>query len=121
NVQSAGGGCLVVGDRLRFYVSGRAGIPGTRESGVSTTGLATLRRDGFAAMAAGDREASLTTRPLRFTGRHLFVNADAKGGELRVELLDERGRSLPGFTRAACVPVAADSTRQSITWKGNPD
>ena len=28
NVQSAGGCCLIVGDRMYFYVSGRAGVPG---------------------------------------------------------------------------------------------
>jgi hypothetical protein len=28
NVQSAGGCCLVVGDELYFYVSGRRGVPG---------------------------------------------------------------------------------------------
>src|SRR5262245_9557191 len=50
NVQSAGGCCLVVGDRLFFYVSGRKGVPGTADPGVCSTGLATLRRDGFASM-----------------------------------------------------------------------
>jgi len=50
NVQSAGGCCLIAGDTLRFYVSGRAGIPGTSVAGVCSTGLATLRRDGFASM-----------------------------------------------------------------------
>src|SRR5204863_239850 len=56
NVQSAGGGCLVVGDQLYFYVSGRAGVKGSPASGVSTTGLAVLRRDGFASMGAGAEE-----------------------------------------------------------------
>ena len=89
NVQSAGGGCLVVGDRLYFYVSGRQGIPGTNLPGKCSTGLAVLRRDGFASLTdqwpagtprrvLGDR-TSVITRPLRFRGRHLFVNADAAG------------------------------------------
>src|SRR5262249_35803187 len=56
NVQSAGGCCLVVGDRLYFYVSGRTGIKGSPASGVCTTGLAVLRRDGFASMDAGEAE-----------------------------------------------------------------
>ncbi len=51
NVQSAGGCCLVVGDRLYFYVSGRAGVKGSPASGLCSTGLATLRRDGFAHVA----------------------------------------------------------------------
>ena len=46
NVQSAGGCCLVVGDRLYFYVSGRSGAPGTSDPGVCSTGLAIVRRDG---------------------------------------------------------------------------
>ena len=80
NVQSAGGCCLVVGDKLYFYVSGRAGVRGTRSSGVCSTGLATLRRDGFASLDAGEIEGSMTMRPLRFSGRQLFVNADTALG-----------------------------------------
>src|SRR5437763_814446 len=97
NVQSAGGGCLVVGDRLYFYCSGRAGVPGTPESGVCTTGLATLRRDGFAPMIATEQAGTLTTRPVRFSGRHLSVNVDASGGEFRVEARHPQGRVIPSF------------------------
>ena len=66
-----------------------AGTPENREAGGST-GLATLRRDGFASLDAGDEEGTITTRPVMFTGKHLFVNVDAPRGELRVEILDER-------------------------------
>jgi hypothetical protein len=118
NVQSAGGCCLVVGDRLYFYVSGRAGVKGSPASGVSTTGLAVLRRDGFASMGAGDQERSLVTRPVTFRGKHLFVNVAAEGGELRAEVLDKDGQVIPGLTRDNCVPVRADSTRAAVTWKG---
>src|SRR5262249_56721008 len=47
NVQSAGGCCLVVGDQLYFYVSGRAGVHGSPTSGVCTTRPAVLRRGGL--------------------------------------------------------------------------
>ena len=118
NVQSAGGGCLVVGDKLYFYLSGRAGVPGSSASGVSATGLAILRRDGFASMDAGDTEGTLTTHPLRFQGRYLFVNADADEGELRVEVLDEQGRVIAPFSRAHCRPIRADRTLDPVTWRG---
>ncbi|MFQ5808137.1 MAG: glycosyl hydrolase family 32, partial [Armatimonadota bacterium] len=121
NVQSAGGGCLVVGDKLYFYVSGRAGVPGSRTSGVCSTGLATLRRDGFASMDAGGEEGTLTTRPVRFTGKHLFVNVDAPDGELRVEILDEKGKPLPRFSRGRCVPVQGDATLAPVKWRGAKD
>jgi hypothetical protein len=118
NVQSAGGCCLVVGDQLYFYVSGRAGVPGTSSSGVSCTGLATLRRDGFASMDADATEGTLTTRPVRFNGKHLFVNVAADKGELRAEILDEKDKVIAPFSRAKCAPITADETLQPVTWKG---
>jgi len=121
NVQSAGGGCLVVGDQLYFYVSARAGIPGSRSSGVCTTGLATLRRDGFASLDAGETKGTLTTRPVRFKGRYLFVNADVDGGELRVEVLEADGRVIAPFTLDNCLPLGTDSTLAQLQWKGAED
>lgn len=129
NVQSAGGCCLVVGDLLYFYVSGRQGVPGSNAPGVCSTGLATLRRDGFASLSdqwpAGTprrmtaHPTSLTTRPVRCSGRHLFVNADIEG-ELRVEALDVNGRSIPGFTADRCAAVRGNATRHAVTWSGQP-
>jgi hypothetical protein len=123
NVQSAGGCCLVVGDRLYFYVSGRTGIPasGSSASGASSTGLATLRRDGFVSMDAGEKEARITTRPVRFNGKHLFVNVDAEQGELRAEVLDLDRKPIPPFTYENCIPIRQDTTIQQVDWKGAPD
>ncbi len=123
NVQSAGGCCLIVGDKLFFYVSGRAGrsypdCPNSDAGG--STGLAVLRRDGFVSMDA-DAEGALTTRPVRFGGKHLFVNVDAPNGELRAEILDESGNAIAPFTRDNCVPVRADATRLQIKWRGAQD
>jgi hypothetical protein len=116
-VQSAGGCCLVVGDELWFYVSGRAGVKGSPASGVSTTGQAVLRRDGFVSMGAGDKEGSLLTRPVMFRGKYLFVNLAAERGELRAEVLDKDGQLIAGLTRDNCVPVRGDRTRAAVTWK----
>jgi len=118
NVQSAGGGCLIVGDQLYFYVSGRGR---NREKGHCTTGLAVLRRDGFASMDAGVLTGTLTTRPVRFKGKFLFVNADADGGELRVEVFDKSGEVVAPFSSENCVPISADKTMQRVTWKGARD
>jgi hypothetical protein len=118
NVQSAGGCCLIVGDKLYFYVSGRAGVPGSPASGVSSTGLAILRRDGFASMDGGASAGTLTTRPVRFRGKHLFVNVDADCGGLRVAVLDQSGKVIAPFSRANCVPVSTDKTLQAVQWQG---
>ena len=118
NMQSAGGCVLVVGDKLYFYVSGRTALPPDQ---VGTTGLAVLRRDGFASMDAGAGGGTLTTRPVTFGGKHLFVNVDTAGGELRVEVLDKAGRVIEPLTRANCKPIRTDKTLQAVTWKGAGD
>ena len=87
NVQSVAGGGVIVGDRFYMYASGR-------NSKEDTTGLYIWRRDGFASMNAGQTEGILTTRPLRFRGRHLFVNLAADDNKMDVELLDQNGRVL---------------------------
>ena len=86
-----------------------------------STGLATLRRDGFASMDAGPAEGLLTTRPVLFNGNHLFVNANASGGKLTAELLDADGKVLPGFARNECRPVEADGTCQQVSWRRSDD
>jgi len=130
NVQSSGGCFLVMGDRLHFYVSGRAGVPGSSSPGACSTGLATLRRDGFASLdapadrlprAAGlaPRARTVTTRPVQFSGSHLFVNAAIEeGGELRAELLDSDGKIIEPFSAVRCAPVTGDGTRIAMTWPG---
>lgn len=126
NVQSAGGCCLVVGDKLYFYFSGRAGQGrlGKHKSfhdGDGGTGLGFLRRDGFASMCANENEGVLTTRPVKFSGKYLFVNVDADKGKLQVEILDKKGKVIEPFSRDNCLPVSADKTLQSITFKTAKD
>ncbi|MGE0359498.1 MAG: Ig-like domain-containing protein [Vicinamibacterales bacterium] len=114
NVQSTAGGGIVVGDQIYFYMTGR-----TLDR--ASTGLAVLRRDGFASMDAAQSTATLVTRPVRFSGRHLFVNADLTGGEVCAEVLNQSGQVIAPFTLANCVPVTAGGTAQRITWAGAAD
>lgn len=127
-VQSVGGLCTVRGDRLWFYYIGFQGDkdrldPHWMKNGMydrGSTGIAFLRRDGFASMDAGSDGGTLTTRPVRFSGEHLFVNVDCPDGKLLVEVLDEQNRPIEPFTADRCEPVSADSTLTQITWKDAP-
>jgi hypothetical protein len=130
-VQSVGGVCLVRGDKLWFYYIGfqgdetrktGAGRPGHGMYDKGSTGIAFLRRDGFASMNAGQNPGLLTTRPVTFQGAQLFVNADvARGGGLRAEIIDEAGRPISPFTFANCEPVVSDGTILPVRWKGADD
>ncbi len=121
NVQSAGGGCLVMGDKLYFYCSGRNSRREKDDGTGGSTGLALLRRDGFASLDSGETDGTLTTRPLSFSGKRLFVNLDAPQGELRVEVLDADGKPVAPFTRDNCQPLSVDATLHEVRWEGAPD
>ena len=120
-LHSTAGVCVVLGDKLVFPYTGFSGIAPDGSRGMyhgASIGLATLRRDGFASMDAGDSMGTLTTRPLEFDGRYLFVNVDCPDGELRAELLDAQGRVLKPYTLENSEPVQADSTLAALRWKG---
>lgn len=130
-IHAAGGVCLVVGEELWFYYgafSGQGSVLGPGQTGDDFpqdnamyagghTGLATLRRDGFVSMDAGDDLETLVTRLVTFRGEYLFLNVDNPRGELRVEVLDEHGNVIEPFTLDACQPVAVDSTCVSVGWR----
>ncbi len=113
------GVCVVMNDELWFPFCAYSGIApsGTRGmySGASI-GLATLRRDGFASMDAGEKSGTLTTRPVEFKGRHFFVNVDAPAGELVVEALDSAGKVI-----AASEPLSGNRTKQRVAWPNGFD
>ena len=109
NLQSVVGAPLIVGDKLYFYLSGRR-LEGTNE--ITSTGLAILRRDGFASMSG---TGELTTVGIRFTGENFFVNAKVDG-ELRVEILDANGNVVSGFSKADCKVVKGDNCKAKVEW-----
>ena len=134
-LHAAGGICLVVHDEVFIYFTAFSGSsPRLGPTDVGTpgrfrrvmyaggsTGLATIRRDGFAAMDAGSGDGSLTTRPIIFKGHRLFVNVDSHRGELRVEVLERDGTPVGRLTAESCVPVSANSTREEVTWLSGAD
>lgn len=89
---------------------------GWRSSGI---GLATLRKDGFVSLDAGQKPGTVTTRLLKQAAGVLQINADADAGSVRVEVLDAAGKVWPGYSASDCVPMTTDGTDQTITWKSH--
>ena len=81
----------------------------------SGTGIAVLRRDGFCSLSA-DVYGTVTTRPIQFDGKYLYVNACCTGGSLKAEILDADGNVIPGFSLAESIPMTDDSTITRLTW-----
>jgi len=122
NMQSVNGVPLVVGDSLYIYSSGRSLNGKWWDAGVST-GMATLRRDGFVSMRA-EKEGFLLTEPLQFDGKFLFVNVDThlKKASLAVEILDTEGNVIEGYSKKDCKVIhGSDKTKQIVTWKNHSD
>lgn len=114
----------VIGDKLWFPYCGYAGVAPNGHKGMYTgasVGLASLRRDGFASMEATTQKGVLTTRPVTFTGQHLFVNVDCPQGELKVEVLDETNKVIAPFSVKNAEVVKVDKTLQAVSWKGVSD
>jgi hypothetical protein len=68
-------------------------------------------------MEAGADGGTLTTRPVRFSGEHLFVNMDCPEGKMVVDVLDEQDRPVEGFAAEGCEPVSTDSTLVRVVWR----
>jgi len=110
---------IVVGDEVWLYYTAintthGGALPPKR----CTIALAKWRLDGFASLRAHWAAGVVQTVPMTGDGDTLYVNADAARGRLAVELLDESGQPVPGFTAADCEPITTDSVRHRITWAG---
>ena len=82
----------------------------------------TLRLDGFVSAHAPMSGGELVTRPVKFAGSKLALNfATSAAGSVRVELQDENGKPLPGFSLDACPPLFGDTVDRVMGWKGSPN
>ncbi len=78
----------------------------------------TFRMDGFVSVRAAAAGGSLLTKPLRFSGKHLTINAvTAATGQIRVELVDTAGAAIPGLSLDDCQPFRGDAIEHTVAWK----
>ena len=81
-----------------------------------------LRVDGFVSVSAPLAGGELRTRTLTFSGRELEINfATSAAGGIAVEIQDERGIPLPGFTLRECPETIGDRIQQVVRWEGGSD
>lgn len=111
------------GDELWFYYSGidvrhRPNMPRVVDEYRGGIHLAKLRVDGFVSLSAGEKAGQVDTRPVTLEGKHLFVNATARGA-IRAEITSPDGRTpLPGWEAGKCVLVTGDQIRAELHWPG---
>jgi hypothetical protein len=113
------------GDRILHYYCGYRSTHGAHPKGDMDPGaicLAEQRLDGFVSLRAGIDPGELETKPLVFAGRRLELNlATAATGRCTVELADENGTPIPGFTHDDCQPMRGNGVALPVGWRGEPD
>jgi hypothetical protein len=79
----------------------------------------TYRVDGFVSIHAAADGGQLVTKPLRFAGRTLTINAaTSAGGRIRVEVQDAAGQPIQGLCLADCQPFSGDAIEHAVSWTG---
>jgi len=115
---------IQVNNELWFYYSGsNRDHAGRRDPSADQNkngiGRAILRLDGFVSADAEYSRGELLTQPLKFQGEILKLNVDTSaGGSVFVEMLDNQGNPIQGFTKNDCIPVVGNSVSMPVRWKG---
>jgi hypothetical protein len=82
----------------------------------------TLRVDGFVSVSAPMSGGELVTKLLTFTGNKLFLNfSSSAAGGIQVEIQNENGKPISGFTLQDCPPVFGDTIERSVSWENGSD
>jgi hypothetical protein len=110
-----------IGDRTLFWYGIWTEVDRDGPTGVR---VATWPRDRLGnfrpAPGVADPQCLTSPQPIRAEGSRIFVNADglSANNHLKVELLDEQLRPIPGYSGDDCVPVVKSGFRTPVTWKG---
>ena len=105
-------GIVPTGDgEMSFYVSTNYATPSHQIRRYS------LRTDGFASIHAGHAGGTMTTKPIRFSGMKLVLNYwTSAAGSIRVELLDEAGKVIPGYAAGDCQKIIGNEIKRVVAW-----
>ena len=106
-------------DEFRFYYGAYGqGWNSADPYQTSGIGLATMPRDRFAGVRPTERIGQVTLKAIDLSDvASLTINADASEGSVHVEILDENGYRMPGFTKDDATPIKGDDLRHTVAWK----
>lgn len=112
---------LIVGDEIWQYytaLSAGHGGPPDKQKGIA---LARWRLDGYVSLDATAKEGVVETTLISDRTGRLEMNANAAGGRVVVEVLDQAGAVIDGYGATDCAALTADSLRHRVTWRGHAE
>ena len=132
------GGPVQSGNQLRIYFGGQSGSHIHVKKGphkIGNIGLAEITVDRFVSVSAGYMDGRLVTKPMQWPGGDLMLNASTTreldadprlaGGQMSIEVWDEDGQPIDGFSgdqRASFEgnhPARGDTDAAVIRWPGD--
>lgn len=108
---------LPVGDEVFLYYGGYKSGHKVNRFEERQIGLVKMKRDRYVAREAGASGGSFRTPLVKLDAAEITLNLEAPAGEITVQILDERGKPLRGFSRKDCRPVTGDSLAGPVRWK----
>jgi len=80
---------------------------------------AVIRLDGFVSVHADYRGGEFTTPPLIFKGGRLVLNVNTGAtGEAKIEIQDEDGKPIPGFSLREADKINGNFIEKTVAWNG---
>jgi len=76
-----------------------------------------LRLDGFSSVQAGYYGGEMLTKYFTFQGTELHLNySSSAAGEIKVEIQDEEGSAIEGFTAEDCHAIIGNEIDRTVRW-----
>ena len=111
---------IILKDEFRFYYGAYSNPWGEfspYENTVSGIGFATIPKDRFAGIEPMAEIGQVTFKALDLSNcQNISINADAAKGSIRVEILNEDGYRVRGFSKDDAIEIKGDSLRHSVLW-----
>lgn len=113
-------GMIRRGDEIWQYFYGQEEYhsPAVRNKAGNGIYRAVQRLDGFvSADTPYDQEVTVMTRPITFDGNRLELNIDTRAlGYCLVGILDEEGKTIPGYEAENCIWINGNFVRHEVEW-----
>lgn len=77
------------------------------------------RVDGFASLHSRN-QSQVITKPITFLGNDLYLNCKcSEGGSIRIEIQDQDGKAIEGYTLEQCLPINSDAFDEKVRWRSS--
>lgn len=108
---------VLVGNEVYLYYGGYQHGHKVNRFEERQIGLIKIKQDRYVARTAGAAVGRLRTPLLRINADELAINANARDGWIKAQLLDENGAPMPGFAMEDCKPITEDAISSPLQWR----